>query len=778
MPFRLFSKDETPTEGRSLIRAETVDTLFRQAPLGMAASVVNSAVLSYVQWKVVPHKNIIAWFSCLMVITLYRYILIRRYRSLASHPADPRTREARFAAGIALAGIAWGAGGILLFPVSSVPHQAFLAFVLGGMVAGAAGAFSVSFKAFLAFTLPTLAPLSFYFFLMGDPVHIAMGGLLMLFGIMLSVAAMRVDAASTASSKLRFENENLMAYLAAAKERTDKLNEKLRSEITEREKAEQALQQHRDHLEELVRDRTAELSLANELLQKEIAARINAQTTLLKSEEHFRTLIENTLDIITVLDSSGVILFESPSVSNLLGYDPVELAGRSVFEFVHPDDQQAGRDIFTKLIGAPGTAGSIEARFRHRNGSWHTIDARGTSIGDATQGVRIIINSRDTTERRKLENEMLQAQKLESLGTLAGGIAHDFNNLITGITANIELAKLRAENNPGLQQLLTQAEQASVRAKDLTHQLLTFSDGGAPVKKAVLINPLLKDAVGFALRGSTVACEFSLPPGLAPVEGDEGQLRQVLHNIVINAVQAMPQGGVIEVIAANTKIAARKPPSLAPGDYVTITIRDHGDGIAKEHLAKIFDPFFTTRQGGSGLGLATSYSIVKKHGGDITVASEAGAGTTVTLLLPASSVKVEPRAESIGLVVGTGRILIMDDEDIIRDAARRILEAAGYEVETVKDGNEAVMCYQEARNAGKPFHAVILDLTVPGGTGGKETVKKLLELDPGVKAIVSSGYSNDPIMANYRDYGFQGVIAKPYRVREMSEIVRHVVKSL
>lgn len=777
MKFALFRKDEVPAEAQAILRAETVDKLYRQASLGIAATVINSAVLSFIQWDVVPHGNIILWFSCLMAAAVYRSFTIRRFRAAAGPAADMRAWEKRFVAGMTLVGIVWGAGGVLLFPVSSTPHQAFLAFVIGGMVAGAAGTFSLSFKAFLAFSLPAITPVALCFFRLGDAVHIAMGSLTLLFAVMISSVAMRVHLSWVSSAKLRFENENLVAYLATAKEGADKLNEKLLSEIGEREKAEQALQRHHERLEELVRDRTAELSLANELLQKEIAARKEAEATLAKNEEHFRTLIENTLDIITVLDDRGIILFESPSVTKLLGYDPVELVDKSVFEFLHPDDLSEGRKVLGRLIAAPGTSDAIEVRFRHRDGSWHVIDARGKSVGDAAQGMRVIINSRDTTERRKLESEVLRAQKLDSLGTLAGGIAHDFNNFITGITANIELAKLRAENDAELQGLLIRAGQASVRAKDLTQQLLTFSHGGDPLKKAVPIGPLLREAVGFALRGSMVACEFSLPENLPAVEGDEGLLRQALHNVVINAVQAMPRGGMMTVAAACMNPEERAASPLAPGDYVAITIRDRGVGIPKEHLPLVFDPFFTTKQAASGLGLSTSYSIVKKHGGDISVASENGAGTTVTLHLPVSKAKAEPRAESVGIVIGTGRILIMDDEDIIRDAARKILEAAGYEVETVEDGAEAIACYRKARDEGRPFQAVILDLTVPGGTGGRETVKKLLELDPGVKAIVSSGYSSDPIMANYRDYGFRGVIAKPYRVREMSEIVKQVVRS-
>jgi signal transduction histidine kinase/ActR/RegA family two-component response regulator len=453
------------------------------------------------------------------------------------------------------------------------------------------------------------------------------------------------------------------------------------------------------------------------------------------------------------------------------------MIGTKVFEFVHADDTQAAQEAFARVLLSPGTSESIEVRFRHRNGSWNVLEAVSKSITDDSHTVRIIINSRDITERKKLENDILKSQKLESLGILAGGIAHDFNNLITGITANIELARMHAKRGHELHTILKKAEQASARARDLTQQLLTFSMGGEPIKKILLINDVIRESAEFALRGSKSVCTFSVPNDLWPVEADEGQLRQVIHNIVINADQSMPQGGVITVACENVTIGAREVQVLTPGDYVKIAIADRGIGIPKEHRSKIFDPYFTTKQKGSGLGLATSYSIIKKHGGEIAVESEIGIGTTLELFLPASRKEFQTASDrrSDALVSGSGSILIMDDEEIVRDAAGRILQTAGYEVALATDGNEAIELYRKARESGKPFDAVILDLTVPGGIGGKDALKILLGIDPAVRAIVSSGYSHDPIMAHYQDYGFRGVIAKPYKIREMSEIVNRVI---
>jgi two-component system cell cycle sensor histidine kinase/response regulator CckA len=764
------------SDERSQVRADQVKQLYDLAPLGMIATVFNALALDYVLWKVVSHRTLTIWLACLFLVTIIRAVQVYYYWFNPPSPAEARSRGIQFIVGMALTGIIWGSASILVFPGESLPHQVFLAFILGGMVAGAAATFSTIKTAFLSFSIPVLLPLIFRFFSYGDEIHVTMGGATFLFAVLIHSTVWRVHTMSSQSLRLRLKNRNLVAYLASSKDRAEKLNEELRTEIGERKKAEEELQQHRDHLEILVKERTLEWERANARLQEEIAARIASEDLRRQSEVYFRSLIENALDLITVLDSSGHILFESPSIEKLLGYRRDELIGELVFEYLHADDRPAAQDAFGRLIGAPGTSEMIEIRVMHRDGSWRIFESIGKSMIDEDQTVRIIVNSRDSTDRKMLEEDILKAQKLDSLGILAGGIAHDFNNLITGITANIELARMHVKGDDVIAPILEKAEEASMQAHGLTQQLLTFSRGGEPVMKTVVINDLIKEAASFALRGSKAGRTFSLPDNLRPIEADSGQLRQVIHNIIINADQAMPEGGMIMISGENVSLGANEVLSLKAGDYVKICIADHGIGMPKEHLAKIFDPYFTTTKHGSGLGLATAYSIIKKHGGVIFAESELGVGTTISIYLPASAKELKtPEDTGIGLRAGHGRVLIMDDEAIILDAAGKILQTAGYEVEVAKDGGEAIVLYGKAREAGKPFDVVIMDLTVPGGMGGRETLARLIELDPGVRAIVSSGYSHDPIMAHYEDYGFLGVIAKPYRVRDMAEIVGKVM---
>jgi PAS domain S-box-containing protein len=386
---------------------------------------------------------------------------------------------------------------------------------------------------------------------------------------------------------------------------------------------------------------------------------------------------------------------------------------------------------------------------------------------------------RDITEKLRFEDERLRAQKLESIGLLAGGIAHDFNNILTTILLNLHLGRLGLRVEDRRFERLIEAERAALRARDLTHQLLTFSKGGAPERKPVGVAELVRDSATFALRGANVQAAFMLPDDLWTVDVDEGQIGQVIHNLVLNAAQAMPHGGAVELSAHNLALpgaseAARLP--LPPGNYVCLVVRDHGVGIPMAVLHKIFDPYFTTKPRGSGLGLATSYSIVQRHDGLITVESVEGAGTTFAVYLPASDRVAAPRARAAAALDVCGRILFMDDEPTVTEAAAQMLLNFGHEVACAADGAEAVELYRRAHQSGARFDAVILDLTVAGGMGGCETVQRLLELDPAVKAIVASGYTNDPVLINPAAHGFVGMLAKPFNVDELRCVLQRLLQ--
>jgi len=475
-----------------------------------------------------------------------------------------------------------------------------------------------------------------------------------------------------------------------------------------------------------------------------------------ESEERYRTLFAQSPLPMWVVDASrGRFLAVNGAAVKHFGYSAEEFLSMTVSDILAENERakdpvQGKQDLFA-------------GRLRLKSGGTVEVELARHAVALGGNRAQVVIAT-DVTERKRQEEERLRAQKLESLGHLAGGLAHDFNNVLTAILANISHARMDALDGKNVTELLECAERAAFRARDLAYQLLTFSRGGEPIKKVIPFAEVVRSAAEFALRGSRTRPEFAIAPDLHEVEADEAQLRQVVSNIVINADQAMPAGGVVRLEAANVAIGPDSGTEPAPGPYVKLSFADQGPGIPPEIRDKVFDPYFTTRKNASGMGLATSYSVVRRHGGTISIGPGEGTGAIVTILLPAAKAKAVPApvCSARPAATGRGRVLIMDDEEIVRSATGAILGALGYEVAYARDGAEAVAAYREARDAGRSFSIVIMDLTIPGGMGGREAIEQLRRIDPEVNAIVSSGYSDDPIMSNYADYGFRGVVPKPY----------------
>lgn len=517
------------------------------------------------------------------------------------------------------------------------------------------------------------------------------------------------------------------------------------------------------------------------LLRREIAIYMNIANDFLRTGQELRDVLDampvgvgmadgNTIEYININFSErfGYSLDEIPTVEQwlLLAYPDPEYREAIVGQWRH--ELEVAREQATPIR-------PFEVRVRCKNGEVRQTIANTQFIGN-----RIVVIFTDITERELLRNELAKVQKLESIGMLAGGIAHDFNNILTGIMGNLSYAQILLDPGHPAQGLLSAAEQATTRAVELTGQLLTFARGGEPVKKAVSIGELINESMGLMLRGSKVRGEVDFAGDLWRVEADAGQLSQVFNNLIINAIQAMPEGGRLRVTAGNLRIDDTTTPALPQGNYVRIELEDSGQGMAPEILERIFDPYFTTKAQGAGLGLASAYSIINRHGGSINVTSSIGQGTRFTVILPATET-LPDTAEA--LKHGRGqtvpgdrrRILVMDDEPSIREIAASMLGFLGFEVDTCGDGTEAVAGYAQALASGRPYHAVIMDLTIPGGLGGKEAAQQILALDTQACLIVSSGYSHDPIMADYQNHGFRGVLSKPYRVGDMERVLTAVL---
>ncbi len=507
--------------------------------------------------------------------------------------------------------------------------------------------------------------------------------------------------------------------------------------------------------------------------------RKKTEEALRDSEQRYRAIVENAYDLIIEISNQGVCHYISPNCSAVLGYSSTDMLGKSFFDFVYPEERQLLTESFYTHIRSLQEI-DLTCRLQTKQGEWRWFESHIHPFRTSTGTIKGVIVTRDITEQKRLEEERLRATKLESVGLLAGGIAHDFNNILTSVFANIGLAKMitgkAPSPNTSVVERLSAAEKACLRARDLTKQLLTFAKGGAPVKSTTSISSIIGDTVEFALRGSSVRCCLQIPEQVWPVVVDEGQISQVLQNLVINAEQAMPEGGVIDVTVANDSIESSSELPLKEGNYVRVSVTDQGIGIPQDHLSKIFDPYFTTKQKGSGLGLATTYSIVKRHEGHITVSSSLGQGACFTLYLPASSTKETSRDEAPReLVYGKGHILVMDDEEEIREVLGQMLQHLGFEVDFASDGEQAFSDYSQAFHEGKPYVATILDLTIPGGMGGKETLRQIKALHPKAAVIVSSGYSNDPVMARFEKFGFSGVIAKPYNILDLSKVLSQIL---
>lgn len=507
---------------------------------------------------------------------------------------------------------------------------------------------------------------------------------------------------------------------------------------------------------------------------------IRSQEALKNSEQRMSAISHYAHDGIIMMDDNGNVSFWNPAAEKIFGFKKEEMLGKNLHQIIAPEDRRVEyQNAFAKFQKTGQVMGrTIELEGLTKDNKVIPVELSVSAINfnNSWHSIGIV---RDTRERKKMEQEHQKIQKLESIGILAGGIAHDFNNVLTGIYGNIQLAKIETDKNHRAYTYIDTASKSIERATRLTRQLLTFAKGGDPVMEAVNIKQLIEETLNFSLSGSNIKAITYFPDDIWDIKADKGQVSQVLSNLIINAKQAMDDGGSMYIRIENIGPVHIGPSSETNVGHVRITIKDEGTGIPKENISKIFDPYFTTKETGNGLGLAIVYRIIRKHRGTINVDSVPGKGTRFIIDLPAEKTNVTPEQGSKEMpllsIPGQYRVLIMDDERSIRDLSRDLLSLCGFKTESVPNGTEAVREYKRALEEGKPYHIIIMDLTIPGGMGGREAITRILDMDPTVRAIVSSGYSTDPVMANYQKYGFKGKLIKPFNLEDLQREINRVL---
>jgi PAS domain S-box-containing protein len=509
---------------------------------------------------------------------------------------------------------------------------------------------------------------------------------------------------------------------------------------------------------------------------RDITERKRAEAAIAAEKERLAVTLRSIGDGVITTDTRGAIVIMNRVAEELTGWTQGEAEGKplgTVFTIVSEMTREPCENPVAEVL-ATGAITELAnyALLTSRDGSERVIADSGAPITDRDgKTIGVVLVFRDMTEKQKTMDAIQRAARLDSLGVLAGGIAHDFNNLLTGLFGYVELARSVSKDARAIEYL--EATMATMnRARALTLQLLTFAKGGAPAQKITPLVPFIQEAVQFALSGANVACRFSLGEDVWPCNIDKNQIAQVIDNIVINAQQAMPNGGFIEIAARNVSADEGEYPSLSKGQYVRVSIKDQGIGIPKDVMPRIFDPFYTTKTKGHGLGLATCYSIIRRHGGCIDVESEPGKGSAFHVYLPASTEAAAVNAATIIRQKGSGTVIVVDDEEVVRNTVRRMVEALGFTVVCKGDGGEAIDFYVRESKAGQRFVAMILDLTIRGGMGGKETVAEIRKLNKELPVFVASGYADDPVMRNPVEYGFTGSIGKPFTIAELSDMLK------
>ncbi|MBI5550350.1 MAG: PAS domain S-box protein [Desulfobacterales bacterium] len=683
--------------------------------------------------------NLCLWLGAALLVSMIRLSLYKGYRKARPHPNEAQKWKNLFIASLSLSGIVWGATAIFLFPPGATAHQAFIAFVSGGMVAGAVGSFTAVLSAYYLFSAAALVPIIVRFFLMGSEIHIAMGTMTLLFLAIMSMTALRTHRDYLALLALRYENRDLV--------------EGLRQEVRQRTQAEEDLLTRNQQIEEM------------------------AQEALRRGEEKYRELVENINDVLFTIAPDYRTAYISPMVEVLFGYRPEEIVGRPFWELVNANDRARIQVDFEKAIGKEARAN--EYRFVSKSGQikWCRVSVRSIAEngGASIQGVLA-----DITQSKYLEEQLQRAHKMEALGFLAGGVAHDLNNILSGIVSYPDLLLLDLPRDSPLHEPLVTIRSSGERAAAIVQDLLTLARRGVSSTALLNLNAIIEsylrspEFITLKALFPEIRVEKNLQPDLLNVIGSEAHLSKTLMNLVSNAAEAMPNGGTITIRSANQYLDQTVTgfETVVEGEYVVISVTDAGVGIAEEDLERIFEPFYTRKvmgRSGSGLGMAVVWGTVKDHGGYINVRSRKGAGSSFELYFPATRRSL-PETQKVSYESYAGRgesILVIDDVKHQREIAVMMLGRLGYRAEAVA-GGEAAIDYL----ARKQVDLLILDMIMAPGMDGLETYQQVLKINPRQKAIIVSGYSETDRVSQTQALGAGEYIRKPYTLESIGLAIK------
>ncbi len=758
------------------IDAERIRRLYMTSPLASGGAICAALILAAILIGSQPVRNIAVWVCAAVLATLTRLFFVIWFQKQGDPSENPRFWKNLFNILIFISGITWGAAGIFLFPEKNVTGQIGLICILIGMTAGAVSTFSAYKSTFVAYTFPAILPLAANLLAKNTPLFNTLGGIILVYLAFVTLIAFYITDQTRSLIRLKYENTDLIEGLERAKEQAEKTNMELKLEMAQRKKIEDALFLHKKNLEAEIARRTAELTRANQELRLEIAERKRAEQALRESEEKYRILVENSSEGICILKNNK-ISFANQRFCELLGISyPLASANIPIEGFFSPDNRNKAMAFLSSDTSRNPL--THEPVFRATRSDGTEIWVMLTRVMVPWEGEdSIMCLLRDVTRQKELEVQLIQAQKMESIGSLASGIAHDINNVLGGISGIVSLLLMNLPADSPMNQKIKDIESYIEKGARLTSQLLEFAQPDLPRIVPVDINGHLAETLeiyGRTHKEIIIHASYDAAPAAAEV--DPQQMEQVYLNLLVNAWHAMPGGGEIFVRTENIEISDFEAGmfQVVPGSYIKISFTDTGCGMDESIISKIFDPFFTTKEkkGGTGLGLSTVYTIIKNHGGHITVYSKPGHGSTFNIYLPATrKAAIEEPREEDHLEKGEETILLIDDEADILEIGCEMLSALGYKVLSADCGKAAIEIFKKEK---ENIDLIILDMIMPD-MDGMRVFETLMRLKPTTKVLLSSGYSKSGQAQKLMEKGCHGFIQKPFNLHKLSTRIRKIL---